>query len=194
MEPPPEHELPPGAFQVAESGAPGEWPPRDAQVGPAPRPEQAKRKLPTAIIAIIVIGLLVIGGAAAAYFFIFREKKTSEAEVAVEGFLKALYAGDVETAKSFMTPDAQGLLTGSAAVLSTSGVKFEVKSVKLKTIKEAGDEAEVEIVDISLHATTGGFSSDMTLKQVKSMMGVNRIIYRLNGQNGKWLITGVQAT
>ena len=194
IEAPPEQELPPGAFQVAGPAAPGEWPPRDAQVGPAPGPEQAKRKRPTAIIAIIVIGLLLIGGAAAAYFFIFREKRASEAEAAVEGFLKAMYAGDVETAKSFVTPDAQGSVTGVVSFLSSSGVKFEVKSVKLKTIKEAGDEAEVEIVDISLHAKTGGFSQDMTLKQVKSMEGVNRIIYRLNRQNGKWLITGVQAT
>gem|GEM_PF-5271111 len=123
-----------------------------------------------------------------------REKRASEAEAAVGGFLRAMFAGDVENAKSFVTADAQALLISRASLLSASGVKFEVKDIKLKTAKESGDEAAVEIVDISLHASTGGFTLDMTLNQVKSMMGVKRIVYKLNRQNGKWLITGGQYT
>jgi len=58
----PEQEPPPGAIQVTEPSAPGEWPPRDLRVGTPSQPDQAKRKIPKAVIAIIVIGLLVLGG------------------------------------------------------------------------------------------------------------------------------------
>ncbi|MCJ7652854.1 MAG: hypothetical protein MUO75_04015, partial [Actinobacteria bacterium] len=115
-----------------------------------------------------------------------------EAEATVEDFQRAMYAGDTEKAKSYVTADNQEIINSMASSISASGVKFEVKDIKLRTVKESllCDEAEVEIVDISLHASTGRFTFDYTLDQVKNTLGIKRWVYTLNRQNGKWLITG----
>lgn len=192
-----EQELPPEVYQVAEPSAPGEWPPKDTLSAPPPRPEQGKRKIPKAFIAIIVIGLLVLGGAAAAYFFLLREKGASGAEAAVEGYVRAVFAGDAETAKSFWTADHQALvvrkMTSLNASSSASDVELEVKDIKLKTVKESADEATVEEEDVFLHTSKGGYSLDTTMNQINNTVGERRV-YKLIKQNGKWLITGVQIT
>jgi hypothetical protein len=190
----PEQDLPPGAIRVSEPSSPGEWPPRDLRAGPPPTPDQGKRKVSNVVIAVIVICLLVVGGAAAAYFLAFREKSTSGAEAAVEGFVRASYTRDIEAEKSFLTPDMQKYVDIFESHSSQSGVRFEVTNIKLKTLEESGDKATVQLVDLTLQTSTSGFTNSATLKQLESLGGVHGTVFKLKKQNGKWLITGFQST
>ena len=182
-----EQELPPEDYQAVEPLAPGEWPPRDTLSAAPPQPGQAKRKTHNVIIAIIVIGLLVIGGAAAAYFFLLRNKGSATGpEAVVERDWRAALAGDFETAKACYAPGSQpspAMLEQTRAMYQKG--TFAIKELDLKTLKESDNEAEVEIVNLTVTVTMEGRSATINLQAAG-----RHLVVKLKKLDGKWLITG----
>lgn len=149
-----------------------------------------KRKTPNALIAIMVIGLLLIGGAAAAYFFLLRNKGSATGpEAVVERSYRAGVAGDLETVKAYYAPESQP----SQAELEQARATYQngtaaIKELDLKTLKESGDKAEVEIVNFTVTVSTMGTTVTMNLKDILQATG-RQLVVKLKKLDGKWLIT-----
>jgi ABC-type Zn2+ transport system substrate-binding protein/surface adhesin len=62
----------------------------------------------------------------------------------------------------------------------------------LKTLKESGDEAEVEIVNFTMTVSTKGTTVTMNLKDyLQGLQATGRqVVEKLKKLDGKWLITG----
>ena len=183
--------LPPGGVQITKPYSPGEWPPRDLLVGPSSQPDRVKRKIPKAIIAIIVICLLAIGGAAAYYFIsVFPWGKSSGPEATVERFLTAAAKEDLTTLRSLLTPELQSQVMSSYVGSGNEfpGGQVEVKEIKLKTISETDKEAEVEVVDEVVTLMQSGVSMRFSLKDTYLQPNSLHARVKLRKQDGSWLI------
>jgi hypothetical protein len=189
----PPYGSPGDAFAVppAPYAPPGQPPPPGpygaGPYGPGAAAPEGTKKLPTALIAIIVAGLLVIGVTAAVYFLVLKKSTPGGPEATVLKYFEILPGGDEAAIKALFTPDSQPNAQSLQALsmVSKMGASIKYQDAQLEVVSKTETDAQVRLKDLTIVVNMAGQS---VKQKLSTYTGASNMVITLKKVNGQWLI------